>query len=371
MVRVGMTRVRSLLLMLVLAVATLAGAGQTADEKRVEAGWVALQQGDANTAATVFEEALRRRPRDPLLHLGAGVAAHLLGRDDDAVTSLTRALQLNPKLTPAAELLGQIKYQQGDLDEAIQLYESALATAAGNQKTEMSRRLEEWRKEAGVHEKLSVRNDSRFSVIFDGRSEQTLAVRTVAILDRAFWRVAEKLGAYPSNRILVTLYTEQQFRDITHMPAWSDGAFDGKIRVPVHGVSQNMNEFEDVLVHELTHAMIHGLAPRGVPAWLHEGLASYFEPRDPAAALHRVRTLKTVMPFSELEQGFSRFNAQQATVAYDESLVAVDILMHLVGSRMAVLLQGLGNGQSFDESLLQLGLRRPEFEAQVLRRMTP
>jgi tetratricopeptide (TPR) repeat protein len=364
-----MVRFRFLLLMLVLVVAPLAG--QTADEKRAEAGFLALQQGDANAAATAFEDLLRRHPREATLHLGAGAAAHLLGRDDDAVTSLTRALQLNPKLTPAAELLGQIKYQQGDLDAAIQLYESALASAPAGDQTTISRRLEEWRKEAAVHEKLAVRNDSRFSVTFDGRSEQTLAVRTVAILDRAFWHIGEKIGAYPSNRILVTLYTEQQFRDITHVPAWSDGAFDGKIRIPVHGVSQNMDQFESVLVHELTHAMIHGLASRGVPAWLHEGLASYFEPRDPAAALRRIQTLKIVMPFSELEHSFTHFSAQQAVVAYDESLVAVDILMHLLGSRMAVLLQGIGNGQSFDDSLVQLGLRRSEFEGQVLRRLKP
>jgi hypothetical protein len=132
-----------------------------------------------------------------------------------------------------------------------------------------------------------------------------------------------------------------------------------------------MDQFEHVLVHELTHAMVHGLASRGVPAWLHEGLASYFEPRDPEAAQRRIQALRTVMPFSELQESFTHFNAAQAAVAYDESLVAVDVLMHLVGPRMAVLLQGIGNGQSFDDSLGQLGLRRPEFEAQVLRRLRP
>lgn len=249
----SMARFQSLVLILVLAVAPLAG--QTASDKQAEAGWLALQQGDGNAAATAFEGALRRRPRDPMLYLGAGAAAHLLGRDDDAVTNLTRALELNPKLTAAAELLGQIKYQQGDLDAAIQLYESALASTAEKQ-TRMRKRLEDWRKEAAVHETLTVRNDARFSVIFDGRSEHTLAVRAVAMLDRAFWRIGERIGAYPSNRILITFYSEQQFRDITHVPAWSDGAFDGKIRVPVQGVSQNMDQFERVLVHELTHAMI-------------------------------------------------------------------------------------------------------------------
>ena len=82
------------------------------------------------------------------------------------------------------------------------------------------------------------------------------------------------------------------------MPAWSAGAFDGKIRVPVQGVSQNIDQFDQILVHELTHAMIYAVAPRGVPAWLHEGLAGYFEGRDPALAQRRIQSLGAVIPLS-------------------------------------------------------------------------
>jgi tetratricopeptide (TPR) repeat protein len=355
------------LLVILVLVAPLGG--QVANDKQAEAGWQALQRGDADRAATVFYEALRHNPREPMLHFGAGVAAHLLGRDGDAADSLKRALKLDPKLTGATELLGEIEYRQGDTDAAIRLYEQALTSAPGGQA--MRSRLDEWRKEAAVHEKLMERNDARFSVVFDGRSENTLASHTVAVLDRAFWRIGEKLGAYPSNRIFVTLYTEQQFRDITHMPAWSAGAFDGKIRVPVLGVSQNMEQFDRILVHELTHAMIYGVAPRGVPAWLHEGLAAYFEGRDPALAQRRMQSLGIVIPLSQLQETFSRFNAAQAAVAYEESLFVADALAHLLGPQMAALLQRMGNGQSFDESLGPLGLRAADFEAQVLRRLKP
>ena len=352
----------------VIAAPPLLAQAQTADTQ-VAAGWQALQKGDASTAATVFYQALQRNPRDATLHLGAAVAAHLLGREADAVTSLTRALELDPKLIQASELLGVIQYQQGELDAAIRVYDKALTNAQGHEA--MRTRLEEWRKEAAVHSRMVERNDARFSIIFDGRSDQALASRAGSVLERAFWTIGQKLGAYPSNRILVTLYTEQQFRDITHVPAWSSGAFDGKIRVPVKGVAQNLEEFDHVLVHELTHAMVHALASRGVPAWLHEGLAGYFEPRDAALAQRRLQSLGFVVPLADLEGSFNRFNEAQAAVAYEQSLFAVDLLMHVVSGRMGVLLQALGSGQSLDTSLGQLGMRAADFEAQMKRRLRP
>src|SRR5687768_2930752 len=73
----------------------------------LDAGVLALQAGDFEKAATIFADALRRTPRDPSLHMGAGVAAHLRGRDDEARTFLTRALELEPRYTSASTLLGE------------------------------------------------------------------------------------------------------------------------------------------------------------------------------------------------------------------------------------------------------------------------
>jgi len=303
------------------------------------------------------------------LSYNAAVAAYQQGRAADAIGSLTRALTLNPKLIQAADLLGRIQYEQGELDAAIATYERALAGITAPDT--MRRRLDEWRKEAAVHSKLVERTGAKFSVIFDGRSDQALASRASAVLDRAFWTIAQKIGAYPSNRIIVVLYTEQQYRDIAQAPPWSAGMFDGKIRIPVKGVEQKLDDFDRTLTHELTHAIVHGLAPRGVPAWLHEGLAGYFEPRDPVAAQRHIQRLGVVIPLAALGGGFDRFNVEQATLAYEESLFAVDYLMHLANGRMAVLLHALASGQSFDASMGQLGMRAADFEAQVARRLRP
>ena len=61
-----------------------------------------------------------------MLLLGAGVAAHLQGRSKDASVPLKRALDLDPRLTTASILLGQIAYSDGDVAAAIAIYEKAL-----------------------------------------------------------------------------------------------------------------------------------------------------------------------------------------------------------------------------------------------------
>jgi tetratricopeptide (TPR) repeat protein len=352
---------------------TLAGpeAAQVPPDKQIEAAWQALQAGDGNAAEAAFKDALQQRPRDAMLIFGAGAAAHLLGRDAEAVDQLRRALQLEPALVPAAGLLGELEYRQGDLEAAIHTYESALQFATGDQAAALRRRLEVWRKDAEVHATLTDRTEARFSIVFDGQTENMLANHTLAVLDRAFDHISERLGAHPTSRILITLLSEQQFQDITRVPAWATGAFDGRIRVPIRGVAQDMERYDRILVHELTHAIVFQMAPRGVPAWLQEGLASSFEGRDPGAAQRRIQRANTVLPFSAMQDSFARFDANLAVLAYDESLVAADALVRMLGPRTGLLLQSLGRGQSFDESLGQLGVQGSEFESQVLRRLRP
>lgn len=343
---------------------TSLAAPQTA---QADAGFQALQAGDVERAATIFQDALRKSPRDAALHFGAGVAAHLLGREADAVVSLGKALELQPAFTSAAALLGEIDYREGEMDAAIRVYESALKHEPAN--TEIRARLEAWRKEGALNDTLEHWNDKRFSLVFEGQANGALGKRAFGVLDAAYQRIGAAIGAYPSGRITVTLYSRDQFRDITHLPAWADGAFDGTIRIPVQGAAQNLVEFDRVLAHELTHAMVHNLANRGVPAWLHEGLASYFEPGDAAAAARRVKTLRAIAPLSALQESFASLPAGAAAIAYEESLVAADVVMQKLGAHTAILLQYLGRGESFDDSLWLLGLQPADFQAAFNRRV--
>jgi tetratricopeptide (TPR) repeat protein len=340
---------------------------QAADES-LNAGFAALQKSDGDRAATMFRRALSIEPENPAALYGAGAAAHLQGRETDALAFLKRALQIEPRLWQASALLGEIAYHQGDLTLAIKTYESALALASGN--VQLRDRLATWRSEATVHDNLRALKDDRFTILFDGPANQELAVRATIVLRNAFFRIGQVLRSYPSTPINVILYTTQQFRDITGAPEWAGAGFDGQIRMPVAGATQNMREFERVLTHELAHSMITSIASRNVPAWLQEGLAMYFEGNDAAASEKRLTTARAFVPLANLEGGFTGLTSHQADIAYDMSAFASSALMTRIGaSNLAVLLQDLDRGHTVETAVQRYGLTFAEFEAQLARRV--
>lgn len=276
----------------------------------------------------------------------AGVQAINAGKLDDARVQLTAALERDPAFTQASLLLGDVLYRLGSLEAAILVYEKALDHAAGH--PQILKKLDAWKKESDLHSRFGQRLSNHFTVMFEGPAEAALAEQAVALLEKAYQRIGGALYTYPSDVITVVLYTREQFRDITQSPEWSGGVFDGRIRVPVQGALQNMREFERVLSHEFTHALIRGIAPKGVPTWLNEGLAVVFEGSDLSRKQEQVRQAGALLPFTQLERSFGRLNAKEASLAYAQSAVAANALLEQAGASAVVnLLTDVGRGTAF------------------------
>ena len=178
------------------------------------------------------------------------------------------------------------------------------------------------------------------------------------------------MRSYPSNAINVIFYTEKQFHDITGAPEWAGAGFDGQIRMPVAGATQNLREFDRILTHELTHAMLASIAPRNVPAWLNEGLAMYFEGNNAAASEKRLAAARAFVPLAHLERGFTGLNAEQADLAYEMSAVAASALIARIGAaNLGFLLQDLDGGHTIETAVRRFGVTFADFEAQLARRV--
>jgi len=328
-----------------------------------DTGWKLLQSGEADRAAKIFAEALDLQPDEPVLQFGAAVASHLQGRTKDATSRLKRVLEIAPNLTPASMLLGQLQYTAGDVTGAIATYERALKHAPND--PDLTTKLGSWRADVDANRGFVESRVDRFRVSFQGHVDKPLAARATELLESSFWRIGRTLGAYPSDPVVVMLYTEKQFRDITLAPEWSGGVYDGRIRVPAAGAAQKPQLFERVLVHELTHAMVASLAPRGIPTWLHEGLAQHFEGDDVAAARRRLKAVGVVVPLRYLEGSFTRFTADQAMVAYDQSLVIVDTLIQRGTVDWNALFRALGDSSRTEYTFDNFGLRYSELESEL------
>jgi tetratricopeptide (TPR) repeat protein len=349
----------------VVAVHLVAVAHAQSADPVVERGFAALQRGDADAAAAVFRTALADRPRDAVLLYGAGYAAHLQGRDEDAARLLQEAMRIEPRLVQAALLAGEIAYRRGDLDLAITTYQRALTQLPSN--LAIRERLEAWKAEAGIEERFEAYKDERFTVMFDGPAQQKLAAHATATMSAAFMRITTALGSAPSAPIRVVFYTAQQFHDVTGAPEWSGGGFDGQIRLALGGAAQDLAQFDRVLTHELTHAIVHGIAARNVPGWLHEGLAQRYESRAPRPAPAPMR--RVFIPLAALQRGFGRLSTAQAIVAYDESGFAAGVLIERIGAQgLGELLRDLDGGETIDQAILRFGFTLPAFEADLARR---
>ena len=309
-------------------------------------GWEAIRDGRHQDAAAAFALALDAEPRDPSIHFGAGVAAHLLGRPTTAQHELERALELAPSLTDASLLLADILYRASDITGAIRVYESALPYAPASET--LTTRLEALRREAAVHGGFLESHGAHFTVLFEGAADAELASRVIDILEAAYWRVSTALAIYPERTITVVLYTQEQFRDITRSPQWAAAAYDGRIRLPVRGSDEDPRELERVIVHEFTHALVQTLTRRGVPMWLHEGLAVMFEPTGDAWIDEELSRTPTRLPLKRLIDSFGDLSGADARLAYAQSAAIVRTLFDSGGPlTVGAILQDIARGDTF------------------------
>jgi tetratricopeptide (TPR) repeat protein len=322
-----------------------------------KAGWTAIAAGDAQAAANHFRDALAGDPTNARLHLGSGLAAYLQGRDSDARSALDRALTLDSGLMAARALLGEVQHRSGDIAAAIATQELVVAAAPGVDGARDT--LARWRRELELHDRMQKAIGPHFTVSFEGPAEEALATEALASLDRAYWRIGAILGLFPNTPIPVVLYTREQFRDITRSPAWAAAAFDGAIRVPMRGALEESGELDRILAHEFTHALVRAIAPRGVPAWLNEGLASALEGDDLGWATERVQGAAKQMRVRDLPSTFGRLDGREAQLAYATSAIAVRrVLDEAGGAAIANLLRDLAAGVDLDAAFLHR-IQRP------------
>jgi tetratricopeptide (TPR) repeat protein len=315
-------------------------------------GWALVAAGNASAAAEAFRRALAAEPKSARLHLGAGTAAFLARRDADARDEAARALALDGSLTPALALLGQASYRLGDTAGAVQAFESLVAAAPDDRAAAAT--LERWRREIDLHGRMRQAVSDHFTIAFEGPAEEALAHAALDSLDRAYWRIGAILGTYPSDPITVVLYTAEQFRDVTRSPAWAAGAYDGTIRLPVRGALEAPRELDRVLAHELAHAFVRTLAPRGVPVWLDEGIATALETGEPGEWEKAVADRHAAVPLGQLQRSFGGLSGNDAHLAYATSaLAARRLIAEAGGAAVANLLRDLGEGAEFRAAFLR------------------
>jgi tetratricopeptide (TPR) repeat protein len=285
----------------------------------------------------------------------------------EAIDLLLPAADQYPSSSDIPLLLGSAYYGMDNLDQAIAEWNKSLAIQDSPRAREAIARAE---REQEVSRSYSELRSEHFLLRYEGSEAEKFSAEILNSLEESFRHLALDLDYAPPEVITVLLYPSEAFRDITRTPSWVGALNDGKIRVPISGLTTMNAELARVLKHELTHSFIRQITLGQCPTWFNEGLAQLEEG---AGATNRGTSLARALAsghapsFQALEAPFIHLPQAQVGLAYEKSLAALEYLRDTFGMEaVRRLLKRMPSSPAFD-SLLQedLQLNYPAFEQQV------
>ncbi len=283
----------------------------------LQAAYLHLRRSEYSAAMDFLERARRVDPDSPEVAKLSGWAYYGLNRAADAVTQWKRAMELKPD------------------EETRHALEKAERDA---------------QEEAEYHEGET----EHFRLKYNGEAAPELAQDVLKTLESQFDEISATLNYVPPERIGVILYTNQTFMDITRAPSWTGALNDGRMRIPVEGLSSMTGELARVLKHELTHSFVSQKTGGRCPVWLQEGIAQYMEgKRSGGNARTLVAAYDNHLDFSLLSYETSWLNLPRdaASNAYAWSLAVVEGIVTVNGmDNLERILERLAVGSSAEDA---------------------
>ncbi|HXM61234.1 MAG TPA: tetratricopeptide repeat protein [Terriglobales bacterium] len=316
------------------------------------AGKHEFDHGNFSKARTYFESGLRFDSQNPtILNYYAALLVRT-GNAPEALPYAERAVRAAPDSPDALAVLGYVQFAADRTQEAIRSWKHSLELRPD---ATVQKYLEKAQRDATTEADYAEHESSHFTLRYEGKqTSEALRGQLLASLESEYDDLVRELGIAPRNNIPVVLYTEQSFFDVTQAPSWSGAVFDGKLRIPINGLTSVTPELARVLKHELAHSFISQLSGGRCPQWLNEGIAQAVEPKQIAHGQLLADLFRTQREISlnALEGSFMQFSSTQATVAYEESLAAVQYIRDTYGmSDLQRILERLGQGSSTEAAL--------------------
>lgn len=317
------------------------------------AGKHEFERGDINQARRYYEAALRFRPDNSTILTYYAALLVRTGNAEQALSYAERAVRSNPDSPDALVALGYAQFYTNRTQDAIRSWKKSLRARPD---PAIERLVAKAEREMTAEAEFSQRESSHFTLRFEGKqTSENLRRELITVLESDYDDLVRALGATPRSSILVELYTEQAYFDVTRAPAWTGAVNDGKLRIPISGIASVTPDLARTLKHELTHSFISQIAAGRCPYWLNEGIAQLLEPKTVDNDGHLLAQLfhaQREIPLNVLEGSFMRLSAAGASLAYAESLAAAQYISDTYGmSDLQRILERIGQGSSTEAAL--------------------
>lgn len=337
------------------ALAALTGKGNAELSATADfiAGKFEFEHGGIAKAREYFESALRFQSENATILIYYAAVLVRTGNAAQALSYAQRAVHSDPQSPDAYTMLGYAQFASDHTKEAILSWKHSLQLRPDSAVQQL---LTKAQREQNVESEFAQGESSHFVLHYEGQqTSEAFRAQILQALEADYDDLARDLGNPPHDNILVTLYTEQGFFDVTHAPTWSGAINDGKLRIPVSGLNSVTSDLARVLKHELAHSFITQLSGGRCPPWLHEGIAQMLEPKSLGGDGRQLSLLfksQQNIPLNALESSFFNFSGAQAYLAYAESLAAVSYINDTYGmSDIQRILQNLSQGNSTEAAM--------------------
>lgn len=330
----------------------------------VEAARESAREGDVDQAVEQYRRALESEPSalDARVELGRLYCER--GDLAAAQSQFEQAKRIAPEDRRAREGLGDVYYRMGRLPLAIREWQAALSI---DPDPGILYKLKKALRENNEDIDFEEVSHPHFLIRYDGQVNEVIGRIMAAALEEEHSDLTRALRFTPRSPVKVTLYTNQEFLDVTHAPAWASGLNDGEIKIPVEGLTAMTPKLRRVLRHELTHSFINAMTSGNCPSWFHEGVAQLHEGSDRIDPYPRLRTAQAeggLLPLWSLEGPLLNYSKETALLAYSEALAATEYLEARRGrSALLRILQLLGERYTMNDALKKvIGLDYQELQ---------
>jgi tetratricopeptide (TPR) repeat protein len=311
-----------------------------------------LSKGDLASALSDARSALTYLPEQPVLLMNVAYLHLRQSQFKESLEYLQRAERVAPKNADIYKLEGWAYYGMNRPDQAVAEWKKSLALRPdADTQTALDKALRDKTEEENYKENES----AHFQLRYNGEAQPELARQVLHVLEGHYEAIESELNYSPPDPIGVVLYTQQGFADITRAPGWVGALNDGRIRVPVQGLTGVDSELSRVLRHELTHSFIQQKTHGRAPTWIQEGVAQWMEGRrsdENAAVLVQVYDAGQAAPLGRLEGSWMGLPSDLAHYAYAWALANVEYIVQTDGiGDIERILDRLGAGSSTEQAL--------------------
>jgi tetratricopeptide (TPR) repeat protein len=314
-----------------------------------------LSRGDWDHALADERTALNYAPDEPALLMT--VAYIYLNRSEykQSLEYLERARRVAPENPEVPKLEGWAYYRMNKLDQAVAEWKKALAMKPD---AEIQALLDKAQRDKKEEENYKENESTHFTLRYNGAAAPALARDVLRTLEMHYSAVESELNFSPPDSIAVILYTQEAFADITRAPGWVGALNDGRLRVPVQGLTSVDGELSRVLKHELTHSFVVQKTHSRAPTWLNEGLAQWMEGKrsgEDAAALAQIYTEGHAAPLGRLEGSWMSLGSDAARYAYAWALANTEYIVQTGGmGDVERILDRIGAGMSTETAVREV-----------------